>query len=76
MSVRADGKHIAGGGLNRTEPSLPQQRLRRAGDPAILIASSEGINHDLDWKPQYPQLKTIIETAWNWHQAHPNGYKK
>ena len=49
---------------------------RRAGDPAILIASSEGINHDLDWKPQYPQLKTIIETAWNWHQAHPNGYKK
>lgn len=49
---------------------------RRAGDPAILIASSEGINHDLGWKPHYPQLKTIIETAWNWHLAHPGGYEK
>lgn len=49
---------------------------RRAGDPAILIASSEGINHDLGWRPQYPQLKTIIETAWSWHIAHPDGYEK
>jgi UDP-glucose 4-epimerase len=49
---------------------------RRPGDPAILIASSEGINHDLGWRPQYPQLKTIIETAWNWHVAHPDGYEK
>lgn len=49
---------------------------RRLGDPAILIASSEGINHDLGWRPQYPQLKTIIETAWNWHVAHPDGYEK
>ena len=49
---------------------------RRPGDPDILIASSEGINHDLGWKPQHPELRTIIEMAWNWHQAHPNGYKK
>ncbi len=50
--------------------------VRRPGDPDILIASSEGINHDLGWKPQYPELRTIIEMAWNWHQAHPNGYEK
>jgi UDP-glucose 4-epimerase len=49
---------------------------RRPGDPAILIASSETINHDLDWRPQYPDLKTIIQTAWNWHLAHPDGYEK
>ncbi len=49
---------------------------RRAGDPAILIASSEGINHDLGWKPIYPDLKTIIKMAWNWHVAHPDGYEK
>ena len=49
---------------------------RRPGDPDILIASSESINHDLNWRPQYPQLKDIIQTAWDWHVAHPQGYPK
>lgn len=49
---------------------------RRPGDPDILIASSESINHDLNWQPQYPQLKDIIQTAWDWHVAHPQGYPK
>ena len=49
---------------------------RRAGDPAVLIASSESINHELGWAPQYPNLRDIIETAWRWHQAHPHGYEK
>jgi UDP-glucose 4-epimerase len=47
---------------------------RRPGDPAILIASSETINHDLGWQPRYPDLQRIIETAWNWHVTNPNGY--
>lgn len=47
---------------------------RRPGDPDILIASSESINHDLGWQPRYANLRTIIETAWNWHVAHPDGY--
>lgn len=47
---------------------------RRPGDPDILIASSESINHDLNWQPRYASLRTIIETAWNWHVAHPDGY--
>lgn len=49
---------------------------RRAGDPDILIASSETINHDLGWAPIYPRLEQIIQTAWDWHVAHPNGYDK
>lgn len=47
---------------------------RRAGDPDILIASSETINHDLGWQPQYRDLRAIIETAWAWHVKHPHGY--
>jgi len=49
---------------------------RRPGDPDVLIASSETINHDLNWRPRYPQLKAIIQTAWDWHVAHPHGYRK
>jgi UDP-glucose 4-epimerase len=49
---------------------------RRPGDPNILIASSETINHDLNWRPIYPNLRQIIETAWHWHVANPNGYEK
>jgi UDP-glucose 4-epimerase len=48
---------------------------RRPGDPAILIAGSEKIRAELGWKPQYPNLRDIIESAWKWHQAHPNGYE-
>ena len=47
---------------------------RRPGDPAALIASSDKIQRELGWKPQYPELRDIIETAWKWHQAHPKGY--
>ena len=49
---------------------------RRAGDPATLIASSEKAIEELGWKPQYNSLETIIETAWNWHKNHVNGYEK
>jgi UDP-glucose 4-epimerase len=49
---------------------------RRAGDPAVLIASSEKIRRDLGWQPRFPDLKTIVESAWQWHRAHPDGYQK
>lgn len=49
---------------------------RRAGDPAVLIASSEKAKKVLGWNPQYNELSTIIETAWKWHSTHPNGYKR
>jgi UDP-glucose 4-epimerase len=47
---------------------------RRPGDPAVLIASSDTIQRELGWKPQYPNLRDIIQSAWKWHQAHPRGY--
>jgi UDP-glucose 4-epimerase len=47
---------------------------RRAGDPAILIASSDKIKSELGWQPQFQDLGLIIESAWRWMLAHPNGY--
>ena len=47
---------------------------RRAGDPAQLIASSEKARTVLGWHPEHADLREIIETAWNWHKNHPNGF--
>ena len=47
---------------------------RRAGDPAVLVASSEKIQNELGWKPEHAELEQIIASAWAWHQKHPNGY--
>lgn len=49
---------------------------RRAGDPAVLIASSERIRSELGWQPERQDLKVIIESAWAWMQEHPDGYKE
>ena len=49
---------------------------RRPGDPATLIASSASIARELGWKPRYPDLETIMRSAWEWHSAHPHGYGK
>lgn len=49
---------------------------RRAGDPAVLIASSEKAKQILGWKPQHDSLEEIIETAWKWHKNHPKGFQK
>lgn len=47
---------------------------RRPGDPATLIAASDRIRRELGWEPRYPDLYPIIQSAWNWHRAHPYGY--
>jgi len=49
---------------------------RRAGDPAVLVASSEKIRRELGWQPKFPDLKTIVESAWQWHRTHPDGYPR
>lgn len=48
---------------------------RRAGDPAKLIADSALAKTLLDWQPKYTTIEQIVETAWNWHRSHPNGYQ-
>jgi UDP-glucose 4-epimerase len=47
---------------------------RRAGDPAVLVAASDKIRKELGWISQFPHLREIIESAWRWHKANPDGY--
>lgn len=47
---------------------------RRPGDPAVLVASSEKAKKLLGWKPEYPDLDSMVETAWAWRRANPEGY--
>jgi UDP-glucose 4-epimerase len=47
---------------------------RRPGDPAVLIASSDKIKSELGWQPQFQDLGLIVESAWKWMLAHPDGY--
>ena len=47
---------------------------RRPGDPPVLVASSDKIRSELGWEPEKPKLEAMIFDAWNWMQAHPDGY--
>ena len=47
---------------------------RRAGDPAVLVASSEKAKRVLGWNPQHADVEEIIADAWRWHRTHPNGF--
>jgi UDP-glucose 4-epimerase len=49
---------------------------RRPGDPARLLASSDRVRQELGWEPLYPDLRSMIQTAWDWRLAHPKGYSK
>jgi UDP-glucose 4-epimerase len=49
---------------------------RRTGDPATLIADSTRIREELGWKPKHADLRSIVQSAWTWHLANPNGYPK
>jgi UDP-glucose 4-epimerase len=50
------------------------ERPRRAGDPPRLVASAERAARELQWQPKFPELETIVESAWRWHRTHPRGY--
>lgn len=55
-------------------PIPAKMEPRRAGDPAVLVASSDKCKSELGWKPVRTDLKTIIQDAWNWHQNYPDGF--
>lgn len=55
-------------------PIPAKVEARRAGDPAVLIASSEKAKKELGWTPKKDNLDTIIDSAWKWHKNHPEGY--
>ena len=47
---------------------------RRAGDPAVLFASSARIKSELGWRPRFEDVDIIISDAWRWLERHPQGY--
>ncbi len=47
---------------------------RRPGDPPELVADARLAKRLLDWTPRYPDIRSIVETAWQWHHHHPHGY--
>lgn len=58
-----------------TGEAIPARMMgRRAGDPGVLISTRQKATAELGWKPAFTQLYDIIETAWEWHRRHPEGY--
>jgi len=57
-------------GIDFPEEEAP----RRPGDAPVLVASAGKIMRELGWRPRYPSLEEIINSAWAWHSTHPHGY--
>jgi len=49
---------------------------RRPGDPPALYADSGKAQRELGWKIKFPEIESIVATAWKWHSTHPNGFGK
>lgn len=47
---------------------------RRAGDPPELVADSTKAQRLFSWQPQFLDIRSIVETAWRWHESHPQGF--
>jgi len=70
-------REVVEGVRHVTGHSIPVRELpRRAGDPAVLIASSEKIRQQLGWAPKFGDLEPILKSAWEWHRHFPDGYPK
>ena len=54
-------------------PAAPAPR--REGDPPELYADPTLIRTELGWEPKYTDIRGIVETAWEWHRTHPEGFK-
>jgi len=55
-------------------PIKAVEKDRRPGDPPRLVAAAQKAYGELGWKPRYPKLDQIVQTAWDWHVTHPTGY--
>jgi UDP-glucose-4-epimerase GalE len=56
------------------KPIAVKDGPRRPGDPPELVAAADLARQTLGWKPRYPELGMILETAWAWHRTHPHGF--
>lgn len=67
-------KQVIDVAIDVTGVNIPAQTApRRPGDPAVLIASSSRIREDLAWKPEYQDLRLIVESAWKWMTEQKSG---
>lgn len=67
--IVASAKHVIG-------VQIPVEvKPRRPGDPDRLVADASLAKAELHWQPRYPEIEAIIESAWRWHQNHPQGYR-
>ncbi len=51
-----------------------KEEERRQGDPSVLLASCEKAKKTLNWQPEFTEIKSIVETAYNWHKNNLNGF--
>ena len=54
--------------------STSYRRRPSRGDPPALYADSSKAQDELGWEIKFTEVKDIIETAWRWHQAKPEGF--
>jgi len=50
------------------------EAARRPGDPAVLTADATKARTELGWDTRYPDLESIVQTAWAFHTQYPEGY--
>ncbi|HTS18634.1 MAG TPA: UDP-glucose 4-epimerase GalE [Verrucomicrobiae bacterium] len=62
-------RNVSGRTINAVE------KPNRPGDPPRLVADSTKVRKVLGWKPRFDSVESILESAWRWHLAHPNGYE-
>ncbi len=67
QQVIETAKAVTGRGL------LAHVAKRRDGDPPQLVAGAARAHQELGWRPRFPELETIIEHAWAWHQRRHQG---
>ncbi|MFT5690085.1 MAG: UDP-glucose 4-epimerase, partial [Planctomycetota bacterium] len=59
-----------------TGHAIPVQMApRREGDPATLVSGGKLAKDVLGWTPKRSDVRTILEDAWRWHQAHRDGFE-
>jgi UDP-glucose 4-epimerase len=56
-------------------PIPVKEEARRPGDPPILVGSADKIKAELGWRPKTPDMASIVQSAWEWHKRHPEGYE-
>ncbi len=56
-------------------PIPAEFKERRPGDPDALVADPGKALRELGWKPRYPDLRSIVQSAWDWTRRHPRGYR-